>query len=134
MTIGTDAMTFRAEDCVPLSEATALWYRLISSDRHKDQDCHFSMTVTFSYNGSRTITLKHDGDLAGAWSAPAKTFVSARNILLRRIYQQILDECAYTDETDLDLQHHRLLIRQELLTRLQAWQLQDLIPKTRLQT
>lgn len=130
MTPGTDPTILRAEDCTPIAEATALWYRLISSDRHKDQDCHFSMTVTFSYNGSRTITVQHAGYLAGAWSAPAKTFASALHILLRRICQQILDECTYTDETDLDLQQHRLMIREELLTRLQAWQLQDLIPKS----
>ncbi|MEK7760444.1 MAG: hypothetical protein AAB433_02580 [Nitrospirota bacterium] len=134
MTLGTDATILRPEDCAPIPEATALWYRLISSDRHKDQDCHFSMTVTFSYNGSRTITVTHHGYLAGAWSAPAKTFTSALTLLLRRICQQILDECAYTDETDFDLKQHRLMIRQELLTRLQAWQLQDLIPKPLLPT
>jgi len=134
MTLGTDATILHPEDCAPIAEATALWYRLISSDHHKDQDCHFSMTVTFSYKGSRTITVTHNGYLAGAWSAPANTVTSALTLLLRRICQQILDECAYTDETDIDLQHHRMMIRQELLTRLTAWQLQDLIPKPLLPT
>lgn len=122
MMLETDATILRPEDCAPLAEATALWYRLISPDHHKDQDCHFSITVT------------HNGYLAGAWSAPANTFTSALTLLLRRICQQILDECAYTDETDIDLQHHRMMIRQELLTRLPAWQLQDLIPKPLLPT
>jgi len=40
---------------------TTLWYKIVSLDHHKDRDCHFHITETWSYGANPTYSIEHNG-------------------------------------------------------------------------
>ncbi len=90
----------RLDDWERIQRTTAIWYGLISNDDHKDHDCHFTMSIRFSYEGTYTIRIAHDGQVAPAWEEQHSSLTTAMRQLLLRICRQILCECTPREEED----------------------------------
>ena len=109
-----------------IQRVTALWYDLISEEHHKDRDCHFYVTIQFSYNGERTISINHEGYVAEVWQETADSLSAAAQHLLIRICRQILRECRDADDTDPARCEKSHATKTQLIALLNDWGLQSL--------
>ena len=110
-----------------IQQATGLWYDLVSHDHHKDRDCHFSLTIQFSYRGERTISIEHHGYVDHAWRETARSLSHAAERLLIRICRQIAVHCAVHNDTEDERRQHCHQIYTHLTTLLTAWDLSHLL-------
>lgn len=110
-----------------LLRATGLWYDLIAHDHHKDRDCHFNLTLRYSYAGERTIIIEHEGYIVEPWHETAPSLAQAADHLLIRICRQIDRECAGRHETDNENRTHYTQIHTALTELLIAWDMRSIV-------
>ena len=56
---------------------TKLWYEYVSMDHHKDNDCHWYITKTFSYGKSPIWTVSHYGYIYEGKELNATSYIDA---------------------------------------------------------
>ena len=71
-------MTDVQEDIVRLSEE---WYNLISSDHHKDKDCHWHIESVWSYGLPPKYFVRHYGNIIDDIEAKCDTYEEALHTL-----------------------------------------------------
>lgn len=52
---------------------TRLWYDAVSLDHHKDRDCHWYITTTYSYGDQPTFAGSHPGYIGPRWVGEERT-------------------------------------------------------------
>lgn len=113
-----------------IKQATALWYDLVAKDHHKDRDCHFYLTLQFSYDGTRTIHIQHEGYVVGEWGETARSLSEAGEHLLIRICRQIDDGCKVHPDTEPERTQHCAHIHAQLTALLTDWNLLSVLEHT----
>lgn len=49
---------------------TAKWYKYVNLDHHKDRDCHWYITKTYSYGQEPYYEAHHSGYIIDHWTSP----------------------------------------------------------------
>lgn len=49
---------------------TDKWYKYVSLDHHKDRDCHWYITKTYSYGEEAYYEASHSGYVLDSWTSP----------------------------------------------------------------
>ena len=49
---------------------TAKWYKYVGMDHHKDRDCHWYITKTYSYGQEPYYEAHHNGYVIDHWTSP----------------------------------------------------------------
>lgn len=87
---------------------TQKWYRYVNLDHHKDRDCHWYITKTYSYGDEAYYEAHHSGYILDHWTSPrcgteemASTLL--RNKLKHEIYSAIIHlKDILTDENAIE--------------------------------
>lgn len=51
-------------------QLTKKWYRYVNLDHHKDRDCHWYITKTYSYGDEAYYEASHSGYILDHWTSP----------------------------------------------------------------
>ena len=62
---------------------TQKWYRYVSLDHHKDRDCHWYITKTYSYGEEPYYEAHHSGYILDGWTSPRCGTEEMASTLLR---------------------------------------------------
>jgi hypothetical protein len=69
--------TVRCRDCYSkptldeeITILTAKWYKYVNLDHHKDRDCHWYITKTYSYGDEAYYEAHHSGYILDHWTSP----------------------------------------------------------------
>jgi hypothetical protein len=81
-----------------LQELTNKWYAYVSSDHHKDRDCHFYITLDYKYGELPIFEIDHYGYVGDEFHAKAHTLEKAKEILLERIKRMVALQGEWADE------------------------------------
>jgi hypothetical protein len=72
-----------------ITDLTQQWYRLISSDHHKDRDCHWYIETIWSYGELPKYIIRHSGYILDNIKKEVDTYEKAliglRDILIEEI-------------------------------------------------
>lgn len=66
------------------------WYELVGQDHHKDRDCHWYITTTWSYGLPPKYKIEHHGYILDEFLIECNTYESAL-IELRRLIQRAIE-------------------------------------------
>ena len=72
-------MTLKEE----ITELTAKWFKYVNLDHHKDRDCHWYITQTYSYGEEPYYEAHHSGYLLDHWTSPRCGTEEMASTLLR---------------------------------------------------
>ena len=78
------SLLFKSESQKMRDEVTALaeeYYNTISSDHHKDRDCHFIIEESWSYGEYQGFIVRHHGYINEFTYGPYKTEIEALKVL-----------------------------------------------------
>lgn len=56
-----------------IQKLSALWYEYVNFDHHKDRDCHWNITISYSYGGHPVYQASHNGYIAKGYASVAVT-------------------------------------------------------------
>ena len=62
---------------------TAKWFKYVNLDHHKDRDCHWYITQTYSYGEEPYYEAHHSGYLLDHWTSPRCGTAEMASTLLR---------------------------------------------------
>ncbi len=62
---------------------TQKWYRYVNLDHHKDRDCHWYITKTYSYGDEAYYEAHHSGYILDHWTSPRCGTEEMASTLLR---------------------------------------------------
>jgi len=62
---------------------TEKWYRYVNLDHHKDRDCHWYITKTYSYGDEAYYEAHHSGYILDHWTSPRCGTEEMASTLLR---------------------------------------------------
>lgn len=62
---------------------TEKWYRYVNLDHHKDRDCHWYITKTYSYGDEAYYEAHHSGYILDDWTSPRCDTAEMASTLLR---------------------------------------------------
>jgi len=62
---------------------TQKWYRYVNLDYHKDRDCHWYITKTYSYGEEAYYEAHHSGYILDGWTSPRCGTEEMASTLLR---------------------------------------------------
>lgn len=90
---------------------TKLWYQVVSSDHHKDRDCHWYINTVYSYGNEPIYRIEHYGYVHDNISIEFDSYESAERGLLVEIRRALVNEFSWalgvlggnpneSDETD----------------------------------
>lgn len=68
------------EEIIMLTEK---WYRYVNLDHHKDRDCHWYITKTYSYGDEAYYEASHSGYILDHWTSPRCSTEEMAATLLR---------------------------------------------------
>ena len=69
---------------------TRKWYGYVNFDHHKDRDCHWYITKTYSYGDPAKYVASHSGYRSERWeSKPVKTEEDAMMLLIKHLNEII---------------------------------------------
>ena len=80
-----------------ITELSDKWYRLISSDHHKDRDCHWYVETAYSYGNPPVYTAYINGYLFSDQGEERKSYGIAELDLLNMIKDAIKDRKEHAD-------------------------------------
>ena len=66
-----------------ITELTTKWMKYVSLDHHKDRDCHWYITQTYSYGEEPYYEAHHSGYLLDHWTSPRCGTEEMASALLR---------------------------------------------------
>ena len=66
-----------------ITELTAKWMKYVSLDHHKDRDCHWYITQTYSYGEEPYYEAHHSGYILDHWTSPRCGTAEMASTLLR---------------------------------------------------
>lgn len=82
---------------------TRLWHEGVSLDHHKDRDCHWYITVKYSYGDQPTFTASHNGYIGPQWQGEEfTTYAQAAADLKHKLERCIEDRIAWAREQLVD--------------------------------
>lgn len=83
-------------------DLTKEWYKLIGLEGiYKDSDCHFCITVKFSYGQNPTFSIHHTGYIAGDYGGSFATYDEALlglETLLKTLIEEFKDNAESQQE------------------------------------
>ena len=62
---------------------TSKWYKYVNLDHHKDRDCHWYITKTYSYGEEPYYEASHSGYILDHWTSPRCGTEEMASTLLR---------------------------------------------------
>jgi hypothetical protein len=62
---------------------TEKWYKYVNLDHHKDRDCHWYITKTYSYGDEAYYEAHHSGYILDHWTSPRCGTEKMASTLLR---------------------------------------------------
>jgi hypothetical protein len=62
---------------------TQKWYKYVNLDHHKDRDCHWYITKTYSYGDEAYYEAHHSGYILDHWTSPRCGTEEMASTLLR---------------------------------------------------
>lgn len=62
---------------------TSKWYKYVNLDHHKDRDCHWYITKTYSYGDEAYYEAHHSGYILDHWTSPRCGTEEMASTLLR---------------------------------------------------
>ena len=80
---------------------TAKWYKYVGMDHHKDRDCHWYITKTYSYGQEPYWIASHHGYRAEVWYSPKCGTVELAETLLRDKLKKWIAEAIFYLKRDL---------------------------------
>ena len=92
-----------------ITELATEWYRLIGSDHHKDRDCHWHITTTWSYSQPPTYTVEHNGYIGDNISITCESYDAALRALKHVIAMAVEKETAEQNTETLEEQNNHKL-------------------------
>jgi hypothetical protein len=66
-----------------ITELTAKWFKYVNLDHHKDRDCHWYITKTYSYGEEPYYEAHHSGYILDHWTSPKCGTEEMASTLLR---------------------------------------------------
>ena len=66
-----------------ITDLTAKWYKYVNLDHHKDRDCHWHITQTYSYGEEPYYEAHHSGYILDHWTSPRCSTEEMASTLLR---------------------------------------------------
>ena len=66
-----------------ITELTAKWFKYVNLDHHKDRDCHWYITQTYSYGEEPYYEAHHSGYILDHWTSPRCSTEEMASIFLR---------------------------------------------------
>jgi hypothetical protein len=66
-----------------ITELTTKWMKYVSLDHHKDRDCHWYITQTYSYGEEPYYEAHHSGYILDHWTSPKCGTEEMASTLLR---------------------------------------------------
>lgn len=75
-----------------ITELTAKWMKYVSLDHHKDRDCHWYITQTYSYGEEPYYEAHHSGYILDHWTSPRCGTAEMASTLLRDKLKRELNE------------------------------------------
>lgn len=81
---------------------TKLWYALVNMDHHKDRDCHFYVSTSYSYGEDPVYTAYHYGYVYKEISLEFSSYVEAESALMIELCKAI-KEYVYSIADDFRL-------------------------------
>lgn len=75
-----------------ITELTAKWMKYVSLDHHKDRDCHWYITQTYSYGEEPYYEAHHSGYILDHWTSPRCGTSEMASTLLRDKLKRELNE------------------------------------------
>lgn len=64
-------------------QLTQKWYKYVNLDHHKDRDCHWYITKTYSYGNEAYYEAHHSGYILDYWTSPRCGTEEMASTLLR---------------------------------------------------
>lgn len=71
---------------------TEKWYKYVNLDHHKDRDCHWYITKTYSYGEEAYYEAHHSGYILDHWTSPRCGTEEMASTLLRDKLKRELKE------------------------------------------
>jgi hypothetical protein len=82
---------------------TEKWYRYVNLDHHKDRDCHWYITKTYSYGDEAYYEAHHSGYILDHWTSPrCGTEEMASTILRDKLKNEIASALMHLREAIVD--------------------------------
>jgi hypothetical protein len=78
-------------------ELTKKWYEIVSTDHHKDRDCHFYVNTVYSYGNNPVFRIEHYGYIAEDYTEDFETYEEAENGLIEFLKGNILNEKSWAE-------------------------------------
>ena len=75
-----------------ITRLTKIWYEYVSNDHHKDRDCHFYISKTWSYGNKPKYIVEHFGYIGEECNIECNSFQKAHKILLEQLVKMIKQE------------------------------------------
>lgn len=75
-----------------ITELTEKWYLLIGPEHHKDRDCHWYITTSWSYGQPPTYTVEHNGYIGENISLNCENYDAALQALQNVVTTAIAQE------------------------------------------
>lgn len=66
-----------------IAKLTQKWYRYVNLNHHKDRDCHWYITKTYSYGDEGYYEAHHSGYILDSWTSPRCSTEEMAATLLR---------------------------------------------------
>jgi hypothetical protein len=80
-------------------ELTKLWYEIVSTDHHKDRDCHWYVNKVWSYGHKPYYRVEHYGYIGKeTYDNDFDTYLEAQNFLHDTLIEFIEDEKKWAKE------------------------------------
>jgi hypothetical protein len=83
-------------------ELTAKWYKYVNMDHHKDRDCHWYITKTYSYGQEPYWEASHYGYRSDRWYSPKCGTEEMAETLLRDRLKKLVEEAIWYLKRDID--------------------------------
>ena len=81
---------------------TDKWYKYVGMDHHKDRDCHWYVTKTYSYGQEPYWEASHQGYRSETWYSPKCGTEELAETLLRDRLKKLVEEALDHLRQDLD--------------------------------
>ncbi len=76
---------------------TDAWYGYVNQDHHKDRDCHFYITKTWSYGEKPTYEASHWGYVGDVFSGKFDTHKDAMTFMMNEIKNMLRKQKEWSD-------------------------------------
>ena len=75
-----------------ITRLTKVWYEYVEMDHHKDCDCHFYISKTWSYGNKPKYIVEHFGYIGEECNIECSSLIKAHKILLEQLVKMIKQE------------------------------------------